>query len=139
MERTQAVIDLFFKDNEARFAKETTRGYKIALRQFFTQCKIEYDEVNTKDIRAWLSDLDELGLKPRSIHLKLATLKSFYRYCLEENLLTKLPVSNIQPPKLVDSPLTYLNKHVLAQLMELCKDDPRDRAVIDAFTQQGCA
>ena len=26
MERTQALIDQFFKDNEARFAKETTRG-----------------------------------------------------------------------------------------------------------------
>jgi len=26
LERTQALIDQFFKDNEARFAKETTRG-----------------------------------------------------------------------------------------------------------------
>ena len=137
LERTQNVIDLFFKDNEARFAKETTRAYRAAMKQFFTQCNKQYDEVRVKDIRAWLSYLDECGLKPRSIHLKLASLKSFYRYCLEENLINKVPTTNIDPPKLEDSLPFYLSKQVLAQLMEITKDDLRDRALIESLYTTG--
>jgi len=137
MERTQQVIDEFFKDNEARFAKDTTRAYRAALREFFTHCSIEFDDVKARDIRTWLSNLQDCGLKPRSIHLKLASLKSFYKYCAEENLTKKIPTSEIKPPKLDDTLPVYLNKQVLAELMERTKDDLRDRALIEALYTTG--
>lgn len=48
-----------------------------------------FGEVKATDIRAWLASLEEKGLKPRSIHAKLAALKSFYNYCMEENQVKK--------------------------------------------------
>ena len=74
----------FFDDHKARFSTETIRSYTIALKQFFVFCEKIYDEVKANDVRAWLASMEEQGLKPQSIHLKLSALKSFYQYCMEE-------------------------------------------------------
>ena len=137
MSRTQEIVDLFFQDNEARIAKETTRCYKIAIRNFFFNCPVEFDEVKPKDVRAWLFKLDEKGLKSRSIHMKLAAVKSFYKYCIEENLLQKNPTLQVPAPKIEDSLPFYLDKAVLIQLMELAKDDLRDRALLETLYTTG--
>jgi integrase/recombinase XerC len=47
----------FFDDHQARFSKETIRSYRMALKQFFSFCDKNYDEVKATDIRAWLSTL----------------------------------------------------------------------------------
>jgi site-specific recombinase XerD len=105
------------------------------LRQFFNCCSKEYDEVKAMDIRAWLMQLD--WLMPRSIRLKLAALKSFYRYCIEEDLLSKDPTLNIDLPRIKDSPPVYLDKAALAQLMEEAKEHPRERAIIETLYATG--
>lgn len=103
MNLTQEVITTFFNDHYMRFSAETIRSYRIALKQFFSFCKKEYTEVKATDIRTWLASLEEKGLKPNSIHLKLSALKSFYHYCIEENRIIKNPTVTVQTPKIIDS------------------------------------
>lgn len=120
------VQQAFFQDHQARFSSETIRGYKIALNQFFTFCGKDYDSVKSTDIRSWLASMEEKGLKPRSIKLKIAALKSFYRYCLEENLLIKNPTLTVYTPKIDDALPYYLSKREVALLQELTKNNLRD-------------
>ncbi|MDK7668681.1 site-specific tyrosine recombinase/integron integrase [Cytobacillus oceanisediminis] len=127
----------FFKDHQARFSPETIRSYRIALNQFFTYCYKKCDEVKAVDIRAWLASLEEQGMKPRTIHLKLSAVKSFFRYCMEENLLKKNPTATVHTPKKDDSLPYYLSKRQVALLQELTKEDPRDRAVIETLYTTG--
>jgi len=136
-EKSIIVQQEFFDDHQARFSPETTRGYKIALTQFFSFCKKDYDSVKATDIRSWLAYLEEKGLKPRSIHLKLSALKSFYRYCLEENKLTKNPLLTVHTPKIDDSLPYYLSRREIALLQELTRQIPRDRAIVEALYATG--
>ncbi|MTV49612.1 tyrosine-type recombinase/integrase [Heliobacillus mobilis] len=137
MKKTQETIRHFMVDNAARFSKETVRSYQLSLRQFFEFCVKEYDEVVAQDIRRWLSSLGASGLKPRSICVKLACLKSFYKYCLEENQIVKNPTARIQRPRLDDSLPKYLEKADLAKLFEQSRHDPRDRAIIETLYVTG--
>lgn len=89
------------------------------------------------DIRSWLANLEETGLKPRSIHLKLSALKSFYQYCMEENLLKKNPTSTVQTPKKDETLPYYLSKRQLALLQEHVKGNLRDRAIVDTLYATG--
>jgi len=136
MKKTQDTIALFFRDN-LKFARETVRVYGIALYQFFTFCDKDYDQVVKKDIRAYLAGLGEQELMARTIHLKLAALKAFYRYCIEEGLLEKNPTFNIDFPQPKDSLPVYLDKAALAQLLELSRDTLRDRALVEALYSTG--
>lgn len=127
----------FFDDHQARFSPETMRSYGIALHQFFSFFDKEYDEIKASDIRSWLASLEAQGLKPRSIHLKLSAVKSFYRYCMEENLVIKNPTVTVHTPKKDDSLPYYLSKRQIALLQELTKSDPRDRAIVETLYTTG--
>jgi site-specific recombinase XerD len=127
----------FFDEHKTRFSSETIRSYKIALTQFYSFCEKNYDEVEAKDIRKWLAYLEETGLKARSIHLKLSALKSFYKYCMEENITKKNPSSTVKTPKKDDSLPYYLSKRQVALLQELTKEDPRDRTIVETLYATG--
>lgn len=114
----------FCDDHKARFSSETIRSYPIALKQFFVFCEKNYDEVKANDVRAWLASMEEQGLNPRSIHLKLSALKSFYQYCMEENKTTKNPTATVHTPQKDDSLPYYLTKRLVALLQELTRSDP---------------
>lgn len=127
----------FFDDHKVRFSPETNRSYKIALKQFFSFCEKNYDEVKATDVRAWLASMEEQGLRPRTIHLKLSAIKSFYRYCMEEKKTKKNPTLTVHTPKKDDSLPYYLNKRQVALLQELTKEDLRDRAIIETLYTTG--
>lgn len=131
------ILQSFLDDNQARFSSETIRSYRIALNQFFSCCKKSYDEVKATDIRAWLASMGDSGLKPRTIHLKLSAIKSFYQYCMEENKTKKNPTLTVYTPKKDDSLPYYLSKRQVALLQELTKKDPRDRAIVEALYSTG--
>ncbi|MGN7175619.1 site-specific tyrosine recombinase/integron integrase [Cytobacillus sp. SAFR-174] len=127
----------FFNDQQARFSPETIRGYQIALSQFFSFCPKKVDEVKAKDIRNWMALMTEQGLKPRSIHMKLSALKSFYRYLMEENLLNKNPTQMVRTPQKEDSLPYYLDKKQLVLLQELTKENHRERAIVETLYATG--
>lgn len=131
------VQQAYFNDQQARFSPETIRTYKIALSQFFSYCYKKVDEVEAKDIRDWLAMMNEKGLKPRSIQMKLSALKSFYQYCMEENLVTKNPTLKLRTPQKEDSLPYYLNKRQLVLLQELVKHNTRDRAIVEILYATG--
>ncbi|WP_163537231.1 site-specific tyrosine recombinase/integron integrase [Gracilibacillus sp. YIM 98692] len=127
----------FFQDHQARFSSETIRVYRIALSQFFTFCDKHYDSVKATDVRVWLASLEEKGLKPRTVHLKLSALKSFYHYCMEENKLQKNPTLTVNTPQIDDSLPYYLSKRQVTLLQELTRENVRDRAIIEALYATG--
>ncbi|MET3726971.1 site-specific recombinase XerD [Fictibacillus halophilus] len=131
------MVKQFLNDNKARFSRETTRSYRIALQQFFSSCEKNFVDVNAMDVREWMADMQEKGLKPRTIHLKLSALKSFYQYCMEENKIKKNPLQRVQTPKKDDSLPYYLSKRQVVLLQELTKDNPRDRAIVETLYTTG--
>jgi site-specific recombinase XerD len=133
----QEIQESFISDHQSRFSPETIRSYRISLTQFFSFCEKRFDEVKSTDIRSWLSSMEEKGLKPRSIHLKLSALKSFYQYCMEENKIKKNPTLTVHTPKKDDSLPYYLSKRQLALLQEHTKGDLRDRAMIETLYATG--
>ncbi|MFB5089765.1 tyrosine-type recombinase/integrase [Psychrobacillus sp. PGGUH221] len=133
----QDMIQSFINDNVNRYSSDTIKSYKIALSQFFSNCPKNYDEVKAKDIREWLAVMTAKGLKTRSVELKLTAVKSFYKYCMEENKLNINPTQIVQTPKKEESLPYYLNKKQLAMLQELTKDHPRDRAIVESLYSTG--
>ncbi|ARF14899.1 tyrosine-type recombinase/integrase [Sporosarcina ureae] len=127
----------FLEEYHTRFSSETTRSYRISLRQFFTFVSKPYDEIKSQDIRAWLAALEENGLKRRSINLKLSAVRTFYRYCKEENLIKKDPTAVVKAPKPEDSLPYYLTKMQVTLLQELTRPNPMERAIVEVLYTTG--
>ena len=61
------------------------------------------DAVDRKMILGYLSHLLEKGISSRSASRRLSSIKSFYKFLYEKNLIDRDPVEKVDNPKLVRS------------------------------------
>lgn len=136
LESTQDVIKKYFEDYQFSLNENTIRSYKYTIKSFFNNGK-EYYEIKAKDIRDWISTLQEKGQKQTTIELRIYALRHFLNYCLEENYIKKNPASNISPPKKDDKLPNYLNREELLKLKEAVKKNIRDITIVEVLYSTG--
>ena len=101
------LIDQFiaYIQAEKRFSSLTVEAYRRDMNQFvdFMRDAFEMDDltqVKTTMVKSYVVHLKDEGLVNRSINRKISTLRTFYKYCLRENLVEKSPMTGIKALKL---------------------------------------
>jgi len=87
-----------------RLSAHTLRAYRsdlASLTEFLSVHGITSSEkLETSHLRAWMSTLMEQGNTPRSIHRKLASVRSWLHYLIyEQKILSHNPADVLLPPK----------------------------------------
>ncbi len=106
------LIDQFigYIQAEKRFSVLTVEAYQRDMLQFAEFMRTEFDiedltQVKTTQVKSFIVHLKSEGLENRSINRKMSTLRTFYKYCLRENLMEKSPMTGVkalkQPKSLV--------------------------------------
>ena len=106
------LIDQFigYIQAEKRFSVLTVEAYQRDMLQFAEFMRTEFDiedlaQVKTTQVKSFIVHLKSVGLENRSINRKMSTLRTFYKYCLRENLVEKSPMTGVkalkQPKSLV--------------------------------------
>ena len=106
------LIDQFigYIQAEKRFSVLTVEAYQRDMLQFAEFMRTEFDiedltQVKTTQVKSFIVHLKSVGLENRSINRKMSTLRTFYKYCLRENLMEKSPMTGVkalkQPKSLV--------------------------------------
>lgn len=134
---SEACIERFQIEYRLRLEAKTMKAYIHRVTQFFEFVKVEPARVSKKDIRHWLLYLSESGFKPGTICSYLIALKTFYKFCLEENYLNKNPAKEIPYPKREDKMPAYLNKGQMTLFRELVKGNVMERALLEVLFATG--
>ena len=141
------LIDQFigYIQAEKRFSTLTVEAYQSDMDQFahFLKDKFEIEDltqVNTMMVKSYIVHLKEEGLVNRSINRKMSTLRTFYKYCLRENLMEKSPMTGIkalkQPKALVKFVTeTDINKVSFGEDTDFSTS--RDRLLFEMLYQTG--
>jgi integrase/recombinase XerC len=146
----QSFLDYLLK--EKGYSPLTVQAYQRDLLQFcnFVEQQfgnIPFDEIMKKGVlRSFTFSLGDQTLKSRSIARKVATMKSFSKYCTQRHLVLVNPAKLLANPKL-DKPLPSLLTETQAQELEnesLDKgkrsnpvDDLRNRAIVEVLYGTG--
>ena len=100
------LIDQFigYIQAEKRFSPLTVEAYQSDMDQFADFMKTEFEiddltQVKTTMVKSYIVHLKEEGLENRSINRKLSTLRTFFKYCLRENLIEKSPMMGVKALK----------------------------------------
>lgn len=100
------LIDQFISyiEAEKRFSPLTVEAYQSDMDQFahFLKDELGIDDltqVKTTMVKSYIVHLKEEGLVNRSINRKTSTLRTFYKFCLRENLMEKSPMTGIKALK----------------------------------------
>ena|SRR5687768_2875168 len=96
------MIDSFLKylQYEKRLSPNTVLAYQIDLQQLndFLLKEHDHPEISTASyslIRTWIVSLVETGMEPASVNRKIACLRSFFKFLLKQEVISKDPMSKI--------------------------------------------
>jgi integrase/recombinase XerC len=139
---------LQYLSDERGYSPQTSKAYRRDLDDF-AAFMINYDisqmgELNLVDrltIRHFLGHLREKGLAPRTVARRLATLKSFFRFLHQAEVIPANPATEIRTPRFERRLPEFLGEEQASQLMELPPQNSmiglRDRAILETFYATG--
>src|SRR5690349_12154936 len=86
---------------EKRVSAHTVLAYQNDLTQFqeFLNTTFSEDKTELADygmIRTWIVSLVETGISPSSVNRKIASLRSFFKYLLRQEVIKKDPMTKIR-------------------------------------------
>ncbi|MEF8823725.1 MAG: tyrosine recombinase XerC [Desulfohalobiaceae bacterium] len=86
------------------------------------------DRIQRKHLYGFIRELHRRGLSRRSIARKLASLRSFFRYCLRTGLIEEDPSQGVSNPRQKQEHPRFLNPEQAQSLLETDQErDPRNR------------
>ena len=87
----------------AGFGESTRKAYGLDLRQWIGWCRsqsLDVFEAKRAHIELYARWLEEQGRARATVARRLSTITGFYRYCVEEELLSRSPATHFRRPKL---------------------------------------
>lgn len=89
---------------EKRYSKNTCVSYQTDLLEFTKFLLTDFEitnpaEVKSAQIRTWVFTLSKQNLAATSIHRKISSVKSYYKYLLKNNIVQKTPLTGVSLPK----------------------------------------
>ncbi len=138
---------LKYLEFEKRFSPHTITAYRTDLEQFFTYFYTTYElseptEVQHFHIRSWMVTLMEQKISTRSINRKLSTLKTYFRFLLRRNEISRNPMAKVIPPKVGKRLPVFIHQEHIELLFEQIEfgtdfSGVRDRTILELLYVTG--
>jgi integrase/recombinase XerC len=133
---------------EKNYSNHTIQSYHTDLNQFASFISERYEansllNANTQWIRSWLAELMELKNATRTIHRKMSTVKSFYKYLLKNDLIKINPAVNLEGPRQAKRLAAFVEESKMNLLFRYeDKQEPdfetlRNRLMLELFYSTG--
>ena len=114
---------LQYLSGERRYSRHTVRSYGDDLGQFFLfygkgEDQFDQLEVTGQDIRRWIVYLLDNGISASSVHRKVSSLRSFFRYLRKEGKISTDPLEKVVLPKKKKQLPDFVAEHSLDNLLD---------------------
>lgn len=133
---TEEYLKQFIEDLQYRFSPSTLTNYKRSVNQMFAFTAKPIAGIRKQDLQNWLGHLTEQGYKVATVYLHVCALKSFFSYCVEEEMLIENPAADLAFPRREESIPKYLTAEQLTGLREHV-ETVRERAIIEILYATG--
>jgi len=143
------LIDSFlnFLQFEKNYSEKTINSYRVDLIQLEGYIKnnseeLTLTEVDADIIRQWIIDLTKKGYTTSSVNRKLSSLRSFYKFLLLKQEITKDPTRKINGPKKKKPLPIFLKEKEINKILEETNFKEgfigiRDQMIIEMFYATG--
>lgn len=141
---------------EKRYSSHTLEAYKLDLEQFTDFISSQYPDedpdllhVHHRQIRAWIIQLMDEQISPKSVNRKISTLKTYFRFLLKQGLIQKNPMLKVIAPKIQQPLPVFIEKNSMNSLFDMIESEypesnetekflkARDRLIIEILYSTG--
>ncbi len=122
-------------------SQHTIVAYKKDLEQFVgyisAREKSDIKEVKKEDIEGFINKLITDNYTKKSASRKLNSIRTFFRYLKQEDLLAQNPSLEVSHPKYTQAPPRILSKLEYRALRDFARDDARTYVMVELLLQTG--
>jgi integrase/recombinase XerC len=132
---------------ERNASEHTVKSYRedlTALSEYLVDCNdgraVTVPQISTFDLRGYVAALHEAGYAKTTIARRLASLRSFFRFCQRQSIVQGNPAKPLRNPRKQRTLPHYLSSKELARLLETPPVDAlglRDRAILETLYSAG--
>jgi tyrosine recombinase XerC len=130
---------------ERGYSDKTIQAYQEDIESFFEFLTLTgnsaYLEIDHRDVRVYLSELNNKQYSRNTVGRKIASLRSFYQYLLKQGVLTENPFSYIHlKKKNIKLPRFFYENEMQAIFDSVSGDEPleqRNRALLEILYGSG--
>lgn len=89
---------------EKHYSQHTVRSYENDIGQFFSFISVhrgsdDLDDISSPDVRSWIVSMLDRGYSAVSVHRKISSLRTYFRYNMRTGSMNINPAENIVLPK----------------------------------------
>lgn len=95
------------------------------------------DQVQPRALQGFLVTLDRRGLRGSSRRRKVATIRTFFRFLVQQGLLSASPAEELLPPEREREERRVLSEPEYKRLMAAVQHEVRDGAILELLLQTG--
>lgn len=109
------------------FSKITINNYKSKLRNtanFFKSINVEPSQIEKKQIKSWIIDMQEKEMQASTINVSVSRLKKLFDYMLIEKYIDYNPFVDIERLKEQRKVIYPLNDYEIKQMLTVAKKHP---------------
>lgn len=132
---------------EKRYSQKTVISYQTDLNQFQEHIKKEFDGILTQEasyglVRSWIVSLVEAKLDASTVNRKIACLRSYYKFLMRQEIISKDPMMKIKILKTKKKLPHFINEQDTIKLLdniEFPAGHPglRDKLILELFYGTG--
>ncbi|MCW3491532.1 phage integrase N-terminal SAM-like domain-containing protein, partial [Dethiobacter alkaliphilus] len=78
MTEKEKALQLYTMNNQMHYSENTLKTYIRYINQFLAFCPKELNEITKRDIKNWIGEALSTGAKPRTQHVLIAAVRSFF-------------------------------------------------------------
>ena len=133
-----------YLNTELNYSILTIDNYQRDINDFFeylNNFNIKYNAITKQDVINYLKFLDECKLSNATISRHLSSLRTFYNYLVNHNIIKTNPFNRVSNPKKEMKLPTYLYEDEIRDILDNLSDEDiykrRDRLIMELFYSTG--
>ena len=133
--------------HEKRYSPHTIKSYQTDLQQFIFFISNEFQiesakKVNFQLVRSWIASLLNKNISARSVNRKITTLKTYFRFLINQDVIKISPMQKIIGPKTPKKLAVFVEEIKMEQLFNEIEFGEgvvaeRDRLILELFYSTG--
>jgi integrase/recombinase XerC len=130
-------VNQYHDGRRAELAAPTRRNHRYILGQFVDSVgpDVLITRVRRTHIEAWMSELEARGCSSSTIGGRLSTIRVFFRWCIEHEVLRRDPAATVRGPRRPSPNPRSLSDEQVTQLLKCA--DARERVILLLGLQEG--
>jgi integrase/recombinase XerC len=138
---------LKYLEYEKRYSHNTVKAYQSDLEQLsaFLRNVSEVYKIENADhflIRTWLATMIDKGISARTVNRKLTSLKTYYRFLLQEKVISSNPLLKVNSPKSIKRLPSFIKEKEMDYFSEIFDSANgflplRNKLIIETFYLTG--